>query len=187
MGRCGVIDPQGFGDRFDPLHGKQTEDELLSSATHLLFQADEGEGKIFTQRAITMLTMLFLASRREGIAPFPYVRFLTQLGLADTASRLHAIDPILASRFLDDNFLTADLGDKFLRSAWGTLIHRLQPLLTETVIRSLTKSDFTPQELMCSQKPVTVYIRWREQDLLALSPLGPAPVGIHDRRADDDL
>jgi type IV secretion system protein VirD4 len=171
LGPVLVIDPQGFGDRFDPLHGKQTEDEFLSSATHLLFQADEGEGKIFTQRAITMLTMLFLASRREGIAPFPYIRFLTQLGLADTASRLHAIDPILASRFLDDNFLTADLGDKFLRSAWGTLIHRLQPLLTETVIRSLTKSDFTPEELMCSQKPVTVYIRWREQDLLALSPL----------------
>jgi len=64
-----LIDPQGFGDRFDPLNGKHTEDELLSSATHLLFQADEGEGKIFTQRAITMLTMLFLASRKEGIAP----------------------------------------------------------------------------------------------------------------------
>ena len=75
-----LIDPQGFGDRFDPLHGKQTEDELLSSATHLLFQADEGEGKIFTQRAITMLTMLFLASRRERIAPFPYVRFPHPIG-----------------------------------------------------------------------------------------------------------
>jgi len=84
---------------------------------------------------------------------------------------LYALDPILATRFLDTNFLKADLTDKFLLSCWGTLVHRLQPLLTETVIRSLTHSDFTPAELLCSPKPKTVYIRWKEQDLLPLSPL----------------
>jgi hypothetical protein len=30
LGPVRLIDPQGFGDRFDPLHGKQTEDELLA-------------------------------------------------------------------------------------------------------------------------------------------------------------
>jgi len=47
----------------------------------------------------------------------------------------------------------------------------MRPLLTETVVRSLTLSDFTPEELLCSDKPVSVYLRWKEQDLLALSPL----------------
>src|SRR5438067_7511427 len=89
LGPVFVIDPTGIGHRYDPLLGKQTEDALLSSATHLLFKADEGEGAIFTQRAIVMLTQMLLASRIEGIAPFSYIRFLIRLGLADTAARLN--------------------------------------------------------------------------------------------------
>ena len=47
----------------------------------------------------------------------------------------------------------------------------MRPLLTETVVRSLTHADFTPEEFLCADKPVSVYLRWKEQDLLALSPL----------------
>ena len=39
------------------------------------------------------------------------------------------------------------------------------------VIRCFAGSDFTAKELMTSEKPITVYLRWPEQDLLALSPL----------------
>jgi type IV secretory pathway TraG/TraD family ATPase VirD4 len=171
LGPVLMIDPQGLGHRYDPLHVRKTEDALYSSASHLLFQPEEREGRIFTQRATTMLQQMFLASRREGVAPFPYIRFLIQLGLSDTAYRLNTIDPKLATRFLDTRFLNADRTDKFLLSSWGTLTARLQPLLNETVIRSLTHSDFTPAELMCSDRPVTVYLRWKEQDLLPLGPL----------------
>ena len=66
LGPVYVIDPTGVGHRYDPLLGKKTEDELLSSATHLLFKPDEGEGAIFTQRATVMLTQLFLASTGGG-------------------------------------------------------------------------------------------------------------------------
>lgn len=111
-----VLDFQGLGNAFDPLAGKTTEDELLSLATHLLYQADEGEGKIFTQRAITMLTILLLAATRHEIAAFPYLRFLIHLGLSETAAHLDSLDPTLASRFLDTSFLKADLTDKFLSS-----------------------------------------------------------------------
>ena len=97
LGPVFVIDPTGIGHRYDPLLGKQTEDALLSSATHLLFKPDEGEGAIFTQRAIVMLTQMLLASRIEGIAPFSYIRFLIRLGLADTATRLNTISPELAT------------------------------------------------------------------------------------------
>src|SRR5207249_6061408 len=47
----------------------------------------------------------------------------------------------------------------------------MRPLLTETVVRSLTHSDFAPGQLLHSAKPISVYMRWKEQDLLALSPL----------------
>jgi type IV secretion system protein VirD4 len=171
IGDVYVIDPiRGVGHRFDPLQGKKTEQELYSAATHLLFEADEKE-RIFTQRAIVMLTQLFLAARIEGIAPFPYIRFLIRLGLEDAAARLYTVDPELATQFLDRNFLKANWTDKFLLSSWSTLTTRLRPLLTETVVRCLNGSDFTPGMLMQSDWPVTVYIRWKEQDLLALSPL----------------
>src|SRR5437763_15840877 len=101
LGPVFVIDPTGIGHRYDPLLVKQTEDALLSSATHLLFKPDEGEGTIFTQRAIVMLTQMLLASRIEGIAPFSYIRFLIRLGLADTAARLNTFPPELATHFLD--------------------------------------------------------------------------------------
>ena len=65
LGKVYVIDPTGVGDCYDPLHGKQTEDEFYSASSHLLFQANEGEGRIFTERATVMLTQLFLAARAE--------------------------------------------------------------------------------------------------------------------------
>ncbi len=165
-----VIDPTGVGHRFDPLHGKQTEDEFYSTASHLLFESEERE-RIFTDRATVMLTQMFLASRKEDITPFLYVRYLIRSGLTYAAARLDQIDPSLATQFLENTFSKANLTDRFLVSCWGTLTTRMRPLLTETVIRSLTHADFTPEQLLRSDKPVSVYIRWPEKDLLALSPL----------------
>ena len=170
LGDVYVIDPTGVGHAFDPLKGKQTEDELYASASHLLFEADERE-RIFTQRATDMLTQLFLAARAEGIAPFAYTRSLIRHGLAAAAGRLNQVDPLLAAQFLDVSLSEANLSDRFLLSAWGTLKARMKPMLTETVVRTLTGSNFTAEMLMRSDRSVTVYFRWREQDLLALSPL----------------
>src|SRR6266446_3101437 len=171
LGNVFVIDPTGVGHCYDPLQGKHTEDEFYSSASHLLFQADEGEGAIFTQRAIVMLTQLLLAARYEGMSPLVYVRFLIRLGLSDAATRLNHLDPSLATQFLDTRFDHANLTDRFLLSCWGTLAARLRPLLTETVVRCFMRPDFSAEQVMRSDKPVTVYFRWKEQDLLALSPL----------------
>src|ERR1700687_3611693 len=55
--------------------------------------------------------------------------------------------------------------------SWGTLTARMRPLLTETVVRCFTHSDFTAEQIIRGNKPVTIYLRWKEQDLLALSPL----------------
>jgi type IV secretion system protein VirD4 len=171
LGKVFCLDPTGVGHRFDPLSGRETEDALYSSAAHLLYKSDEGEGAIFTQRATVMLTQLFLAARQEGLSPLPYVRRMILSGLLATSAQLDTVSPALATRFLDMEFEEADLSDRFLLSCWGTLAAKMQPLLTETVIRSLSGGDFTAEELMGSEKPITVYLRWPERDLLALSPL----------------
>src|SRR5260370_18844159 len=171
LGPVFVIDPTGIGHSFDPLHEKKTEDEFYASATQLLFQPDEGEGRIFTQRAIVMMQQLFAAARLEAVAPLPYVRHCIRLGLPDCASRLNAVSPELATRFLDVAYSDPNFSDRFLLSSWGTLSARMQPLLTETVVRCFTQSDFTPEQIILSDKPVTVYLRWKEQNLLAHTPL----------------
>jgi type IV secretion system protein VirD4 len=112
LGKVFVIDPTGRGNRFDPLLGKQTEDELLSSATHLLYKPDETDGAIFTQRATVMLTQLFLAARAEGAPPLPYVRHMIRTGLPDAAERLNTINPDLATQFLDVRYDAANFTDR---------------------------------------------------------------------------
>ena len=79
--------------------------------------------------------------------------------------------PGVCHHLLDVSLASASLTDRFLLSAWGTLTARMRPLLTETVVRSLARSDFTAEQIMLHPKPVTVYLRWKDQDLLALSPL----------------
>ena len=169
LGPVYVLDPTGVGHAYDPLQGKATEDALYSSATHLLHQA--GELDIFTQRATTMLACIFAAAKREGAAALPYARMMLRAGLSGCVERLHTVSPELATLFLDVALENANMSDRFLLSAWGTLTARMRPLLTETVVRSLARSDFTPEAIMTSTRPVTVYMRWKEQDLLALSPL----------------
>ena len=75
-----VIDPTGIGNKFNPLHGRETEDDLYDSAKHLLYEPNERD-PVFTQRATKMLQQLFIAAKeeerraekdgREPIAPLP--------------------------------------------------------------------------------------------------------------------
>jgi type IV secretory pathway TraG/TraD family ATPase VirD4 len=105
--RVFTFDPTGYGDRYDPFLGKVTEDDLRDAATKLLSRANDGENAIFTMRAVTMLTQLFLGARLEEKPLLPYVQSAVYAGPVDTAKRLHAISlqhnryPNLATRFLD--------------------------------------------------------------------------------------
>src|SRR6266704_6989832 len=113
----------------------------------------------------------FFLQPKEGVPPLPYTRQITRLGLAGAAKRLHELSPELATQFLDVGFDDANFTDRFLLSAWGTLTASIKPLLTETVVRCFHGSDFKPADLMQTDRPITVYFRWPERDLLALSPL----------------
>src|SRR2546429_8005447 len=107
LGKVYVIDPTGVGHQYDPLLSKTTEDQFYAAAARLLFKPNERD-PIFTQRATTMLTQLFLAARAEAVPPLPYTRGITRLGLTGAARRLHEISPELATQFLDVHFAEAN-------------------------------------------------------------------------------
>jgi len=126
-----------------------------------------------------MFTQIFKAARIEGKTPIPYVAHCVNSGLIAAAGRLHTLskraglaeDQNLATRFLDARFDEVNFQDRFLQSAWSTLTSKIDPIITKTVIRSVGGSDFSPSELMCGKRPVTIYLRWPELHLLALTPL----------------
>jgi type IV secretion system protein VirD4 len=177
--RVYVLDPRGIGHRYDPLHGQETEDELYASAKNLLYEPGEGEGKAFTQRATKILTLLFLAGRERNrqtgvdLPLLPFVGQLTDLGLYSAAAVLNAISPAIATRLLDGDYSPerAYEENKFLTSSWESLTARLFPLLTEKTRSCFSGSDFTGGEVIRGEKPLTVYLRWPESDVLAKAPL----------------
>jgi type IV secretion system protein VirD4 len=171
LGKVYVIDPTGIGHRFDPLKGKHTDLELKSIAKSLLYKPDEKDGEVFTQRATRMLTQLFHAARLEQVSPLHYVAAMINEPIKMVAGRVSTISPQLATRFLDEQIETADFQNKFLLSGWSTLTSRLDSLLAASIVQCFAGNDFTPQELMTGDAPMTVYLRWPEKDLLVLAPL----------------
>jgi type IV secretion system protein VirD4 len=179
LGPVYVIDPEGVGNRFDPLYGRHTERQLYASAKYLLYQAGERD-PIFIERAIRMVTQLFLAGREENRQAgteryrlLPYAGQLMNLPINQVASHLHAVSPELATKFLSALYdPEKDYDEKrFLTSCWETATSRLYPILSDEILRCFNGSDFTAEGLLTSQRPITVYLRVPEADLKALAPM----------------
>ena len=118
-----------------------------------------------------MLTQIFHAAKAERQRVLPYVSQMMALGLDGVADRLQAVDPRLATKFLDRKIEHADIDQKFLNSAWSSLTAEMNMLLTKETVRCFNGSDFTARDIMMGKKPVTVYLEWPERDLLSLAPL----------------
>ena len=179
LGPVFVIDPEAVGHQFDPLHGRVTERQLYAAAKYLLYEAGERD-PIFIQRGMKMLTQLFLAAREEnrkmGYEKYrllPYAGQLMNLPINQVAAHLQAVSPALATKFLSAVFDPEKDYDekKFLTSAWETATSRLYPILSDELLRCFDGSDFTASDLITSPKPITVYLRLPEGDLLALAPV----------------
>jgi type IV secretion system protein VirD4 len=180
LGKVFVIDPRGYGHRYDPLEGKTDEDDLYTLAKHLLYEPHEGDGKHFTERGTKILTLLWLAAlklnqrTREGeYRLLPFTRHMADLGLNSAAPIIHAISPTIARRLLDGVYNPETDYDerKFLSSSWESFTARLYPLLTEKIVRCFAGSDFTSRDIIASDTPVTVYLCVPESMLLAKAPL----------------
>jgi len=181
LGDVFVFDPIGKGHRYNPLESKYTDSDLQSAATTLLYRGNEGENAIFTDSAITMLTQIFHAARLEGERLLPFTQKMIYRGLFATATILqivslkHNVYPNLATRFLDYEYSKETINeivkDKCLRSCWTTLTRRLNRVLTQESIRCFNGSDFTAKDIITSKKPITLYLKWPERDIVAFSPL----------------
>jgi type IV secretory pathway TraG/TraD family ATPase VirD4 len=170
---------EGAGDTYDPLDGIEEERKLFNLAKHLLYVPNEKE-PAFTEWATKMLTQLFLAAklaRTKGLTdlrPLPYVAWLINLGsLNDVAREVNAVSPKLAQKLLNAAYHPENDYEQnaYRRSSWDSLCARLYPLLTDDIVKCFNGSGIKPRELMFSKQPITLYLRWHESDLLALSPL----------------
>jgi type IV secretion system protein VirD4 len=179
LGKVFVIDPEAVGHQFDPLHGRTTERQLYASAKYLLYQAGEHD-PIFIERAIRMVTQLFLAGREEnrqtGFEKYrllPYAGQLMNLPINQVAAHLRSVNPLRATKFLSALYdPEKDYDEKrFLTSSWETATSRLYPILSDEILRCFDGSDFTAEALLTSQTPITVYLRVPEADLKALAPV----------------
>jgi type IV secretion system protein VirD4 len=174
-----VIDPRGYGNQYDPLHGKYTERELYTVAKYLLYTEGERD-PIFIERGMKMLTQLFLAAREENRQAgydkyrlLPYAGQLMNLPINQIAAHLHALSPELATKFLSGVYnLEKDYDEKkFLTSSWESVTSRLYPILSDELLRCFDGSDFTGAGIITSKQPYTVYLRLPESQLLALVPV----------------
>src|SRR5919108_4565057 len=127
-----------------------------------------------------MLTQLFRAAKvawkmgLTNLRPLPYVAWLLRLGgLNDVARVVNKVSPALAQKFLSAPYHPEkDYEQNAYRiSSWDSLDARLYPLLTKEVVACFNGSDIKMQEVLFSKEPVTIYLRWHESDLLALSGL----------------
>lgn len=172
IGDVYVIDPtRGVGHSYDPLYQKATEDTYLSVAKALVFEPNDHEA-YWSKSAARMMMQLFKAARIENIPPLIYVRHMIDLGLPAVAERLNTLDPKIATSFLGAHVDEVNLDtNRTLYGIWSTLQTSLTPFLTETLVRCFTRSDFTPDTIMRSDRPVTLYLRWEETELERLAPL----------------
>jgi type IV secretion system protein VirD4 len=179
LGPVFVIDPEAVGHQFDPLYGRTTERQLYAAAKYLLYEEGERD-PIFIKRGMKMLTQLFLAAREEnrqaGFEKYrllPYAGQLMNLPINEVAAHLQAVSPVLATKFLSGAYNPEKDYDekKFLASCWETATSRLYDISSDELLRCFDGSSFTASDLITSPKPITVYLRLPEAELLALAPV----------------
>ncbi len=166
-----VLDPtRGVGHCYDPLSGVHTEEAYRAIAEILTFEPHNND-PYWTKSASRKIACLFEASRIENIPPFLYLRCMSRLGLSRVANRLQSLDPELATLFLEEDFTEAKpTDDRTLKGVWSTLTTYIDPVITKTLVRCFTRSDFTAETILRSARPTTLYLRLSEEHLERLSP-----------------
>src|SRR5918995_1935181 len=172
-GRVITIDlSQGLADQDDPLQGHTSDRELHKLAKHLVYDPHDKE-TIFSDRGAKMVTQIFLAAIKLEERPLPYLASLINLGVNEVAAALNAVSPDLAQTFLGATYKPGKDYEKneFRVDSWETVSTRLYAFLTAEIVRTFAGSDFTAHDLYFADKPVFIFIRFHESDLLSMAPL----------------
>jgi type IV secretion system protein VirD4 len=179
LGPVFVIDPEGVGHQYDPLHGLTREGALYEVAKNLLFDPKEADGRSFTEWGILMEVLKWQAclelNRKTGAKYrlLPFTRALSKLGINPAANALSAISPHIAQELLDGAYDPKEnyKDNKYFANSWQASRARMFPLLTDEVVRCFNGSDFTGADIIAGEKPVSVYLRIPEGSLEAKAPL----------------
>src|SRR5688572_4736868 len=152
--------------------GHTSEWELHKLAKHLVYDPHDKE-TIFSERGAKMVTQIFLAALELEERPLPYLASLINLGVNEVAAQLNAVSPDLAQTFLGATYKPGKDYEKneFRVDSWETVSARLYAFLTADMVRNFAGSDFTAHDLYFAEKPVFVFIRFHESDLLSMAPL----------------
>jgi type IV secretory pathway TraG/TraD family ATPase VirD4 len=167
--RIRVIDPRGFGDRFDPFSALGSSLDGLRAAAEVILETDRERDPIFAQRASAALYAALCAARLEGQPVLPYLRSVTKGSIDGFVKTLRRIKDDQVTQGLTD-FLDCspyafdnDRHDRFLLSAWGTMIAKLQPLFAVGVLKASSGNDFSVKDFL--YEPTTLYLRFSETDI----------------------
>jgi type IV secretion system protein VirD4 len=166
-----ALDPHGRGSRYDPFRELFHSPEALRSAVELVMETDKGRDPVFAQRGASALYAALLGAKIEGAPALAYVRELTAEGPMAFVERLSRLDDAEVRRSLID-FLgrkpeetSAETFsvDRFLSSTWSTMTARLQPVLSDGILRMTGGSDFEAADLV--RRPSTLYLIFHEGEL----------------------
>jgi type IV secretory pathway TraG/TraD family ATPase VirD4 len=175
--QCFRVSVTGHSHRYDPF--LEFEGELgLQAAAMILMGADkDGSNRIFADRAAIAVHAALLAARKLGVPSLPYLAELTRGGLRAFLEGLDAVDdPAVRQRVVDflgestaaKNWSQAGQ-DRFLQSCWSTLMTRLSPLLSESILAVTGGSDFRADDMR--DMPTTVFLHFPKDSLEATLPL----------------
>jgi type IV secretion system protein VirD4 len=166
--RICVIDPRGFGDRFDPFEALNDSPESLRAAANLILEVEAMREPIFAQRSANALYAGLYAAKLAGCPTLPFLREATRHGLVGYITALLEYGDAEVNQALTD-FLNQppdqpiSASDKFLQAAWSTMTTKLSPLFSPGVLASSSGSDLRVTDLV--QQHTTVYLRFNESDL----------------------
>lgn len=177
LGPVYVLNPEGFGARFDPIAellelGNDSEAALLQAA-NIILKPEEEKQKIFALTAVPALRagMRVAYALKEPVLPWIYAQ--SRAGMRAYARNVQAQAEHLKDwASIDD--ITEYLGrplaemDEGMWSdakglpvqAWSNFTAALGKICTEGVLKMTSGRDFTAAEL--KQRPTSVYLVWKE-------------------------
>ena len=166
-----VLDPAGYGNRYDPFAELSTDEGLNAIATMILEPDKDGSNRAFALRAGSVLFAMMKAATLEKKAVLRAVREYTAMGMIGCVQALGTVQDEEVRRRLVD-FLgnrPEDIdwgeigGDKFLNNSWQGMIAKLNPFFSKGILAMTAGSDFTALDLV--RQPTTLYLVFRESDL----------------------
>jgi type IV secretion system protein VirD4 len=166
-----VLDPSGFGQRYDPFVDIGGSAEALQTAAEVVLQTEQDKEPVFAQRGANAVIAARRAAHLLGKPTLPYLYEVTRWGLWHFINTLRQIDDEQVSanlvRFVGRDVRTmneSDIAeDRFLNSSWSTITSKLTPLLTEGVLKMTSGFDFSARQLL--GQPTTLYLRFSEAEL----------------------